>query len=105
MDQLASVSFFEDKDHDDGNCNQCGMDKAAFSCCHDQIVSYKISDSHQPSIDVQLPLILITNNSFLNELVYDLSFNNSEVFYLEGDNSPPQSLSNKRYRTLRVFRI
>jgi hypothetical protein len=105
MDQLASVSFFEDKDHDDGNCDQCGMDKAAFSCCHDQVVSYKISDSHQPSGDVQLSPALTIIYTFLIDEVYDPAFKNADLVYLEADKSPPQNLSNKRYRTLRVFRI
>ncbi|MFO0414126.1 MAG: HYC_CC_PP family protein [Bacteroidota bacterium] len=105
MDQLASVSFFEDKDHDDGNCDQCGMDKAAFSCCHDQVVSYKISDSHQPSGDVQFSPALTIIYTFLIDEFYDPVFKNADLVYLEADKSPPQNLSNKRYRTLRVFRI
>jgi hypothetical protein len=105
MDQLASVSFFEDKDHDDGNCNRCGMDKSAFTCCHDEVVSYKISDSHQPSGDVQLPLALIIIHTLFNDGVYNPVFQNAELVYSNSDISPPQSLSNKRYRTLKVFRI
>jgi len=103
MDEFASVSFFEDKDHDDGNCNRCGMDKSAFTCCHDQVVVYKINDSHQPSEDVQFSFALNIIPTLLNIEVYDTSLQNAELVY--SDNSPPQNLSNKRYRTLKVFRI
>jgi len=105
MDELASVTLFENKDHSDGECNLCGMDKTAFSCCHDETVSYKIGDSHQPAGDVQLPLVFFISKLFLTEDTYDFAFYNVEKTVLAEDNSPPQSLSNKRYRTLRVFRI
>lgn len=105
MDQLASISLFDDKDHDDGNCSKCGMDKRQYSCCNDQVVSLKIEDIHQPSFEIDLPSVQFNQIvSFENDA--DFSFlRQTELTSFKENESPPESLSNKRYRTLRVFRI
>jgi len=105
MDQLASISLFDDKDHDDGNCSKCGMDKRQYTCCNDQVVSLKIEDTHQPSFEIGLPSVQFHKIVDL-EYVDDVSFLlQTELTSFKENESPPELLSNKRYRTLRIFRI
>jgi hypothetical protein len=105
MDQLASVSFFEDKDHNDGNCSRCGMDKKEFACCNDQIVSLKIEDTHQPASVIDFPFVLFQKIIYYKEDISNTYSHQSEKIFFKENESPPKSLSNKRYKTLRVFRI
>jgi len=104
MNQLASLSFSHEADHEDGTCGGCGMDKSENSCCKDHLITYKIEDCHQPAASVSEPAVCV---SFLHLFIQAdtpdaLTASQSLVVF---DHSPPSGSFNKRYRDLQVFRI
>lgn len=105
MDQLASVSLFDDKDHNDGNCSRCGMDKKEFSCCNDQSISLKIEDTHQPAFEIDIPFVQFQKVVHYNENLNCSFLSQHDLTSFQEYESLPRLLSNKRYKTLRVFRI
>lgn len=104
MGKISSVNFGHDKDHDDGNCGKCGMDKTENHCCKDETQYVKLTDSHQASVtDVYLSAVsavlpvsvvdMITTEQGLTKLPSNYYF------------SPPPKNLNKVYLALNVFRI
>jgi len=104
MNQLASLSFTHETDHEDGKCDGCGMDKSENSCCSDRQITYKIEDCHQPSASISEPAVSICflPLSELADVPDALTVSHSNTGF---DLSPPVGSLNKRYRDLQVFRI
>lgn len=104
MGKIASVSLMHDKDHDDGNCSKCGMDKTENHCCKDDVIVVKLNDTHQPSV---ISWVLSGISQELPQQPVDLTISeqgtssDTPIHYL----APPPASSNKLYREVQVFRI
>jgi hypothetical protein len=103
MNQFSSLSFFHHQDHDDGNCNRCGMDMNENKCCSDYQFSYKIQDAHQST---SLSVLMKTEMPLVSRLesVEVAAIKNELVWYSQIHISPDIQ-TNKRYRDFCVFRI
>jgi hypothetical protein len=104
MGKISSVSFTHEKDHEDGSCGKCGMDKTENHCCKDETQYIKITDSHQASVKTFVPVDFMAE---LPAVEIDMiaaqqgSSVISSIYYLP---PPPKNL-NKVYLALNVFRI
>lgn len=104
MGKVTSVSFSYEKDHNNGSCNKCGMDKTENHCCADDVKSIKLSDTHQASTYSFELTVLSTIQPqsfvFLNDAVQGVS-----SLPLFNYSSPPPKTFNKVYLDLNTFRI
>jgi hypothetical protein len=104
MGKIASVSLMQEKDHDDGDCSKCGMNKTVHHCCKDDVFVLKLNETHQPSlikwvlnsISQEHPQQFVDLTASLQGFSFDVPVSSD---------SPPPFASNKRYRAMRVFRI
>jgi hypothetical protein len=104
MGKVSSVSFSHEKDHNDGSCSKCGMDKTENHCCKDEAKSIKLSDTHQSSSNsfelsslssVQPQRIIVLNEA--EQGVSELPIINYS--------SPPPKVFNKVYLDINTLRI
>lgn len=103
MNQFSSLSFFHHQDHDDGNCNRCGMDMNENKCCSDYQFSYKIQDTHQPT---SLSVLMKTEMPFVSRLEsVEVAESKIELVWYSQIHIPPNIQTNKLYRDFCVFRI
>lgn len=104
MGKVSSVTFGHEKDHSDGTCGKCGMNKTENHCCSDETQFLKITDSHQST---NLPQFI--ENVCLSLPVVEISFQLSGQGQTEQAHatyfSPPASTLNKVYLAIHVFRI
>jgi hypothetical protein len=104
MGKISSVNFGHEKDHEDGSCSKCGMDKTENHCCKDETQYLKLTDSHQASA---IGLQLADNAAVLPVCKIDINTaqqGNSWIapnYYF----SPPPKNLNKVYLAVNVFRI
>ncbi len=104
LGKISSVSFNHGKDHDDGACSKCGMNKTENHCCKDDVKAVKLNDSHQASafafelasISAEAPVHL----TLLHEPEQGLSATPLTEYF-----SPPPKTLNKVYRGINVFLI
>lgn len=104
MGKISSVTFGHEKDHNDGQCSKCGMNKTENHCCTDETQFVKLTDSQQTT---NLPELIETVS--ISIPVIDISLQLSEqgqtvepyTHYF----SPPPPALNKVYLAVNVFRI
>ncbi len=104
MDRIVSVSFGHEKDHEDGSCSRCGMNKIENHCCADESFFVKLSDTHQASGFVHEHLLLsyMLPVAFVNLTTAEQG--NTATCIIDNF-SPPPPVLNKLYLANCVFRI
>ncbi len=104
MGKISSVSFGNEKDHSDGECGKCGMNKTENHCCGDETQFIKLTDSQQ---NTKLPELL--HSVAMQVPVTPVSFNEMEqgncITPVLDYFSPPLPTLNKVYMAINVFRI
>lgn len=104
MGKFSSISFGHEKDHNDGNCDKCGMLKTENHCCKDEVSEVKLNDAHQiSSIDFELSGISASQPVQmvgLNDPEQGLSAPPVNAYV-----SPPPKTFNKVYLDVRNFLI
>jgi hypothetical protein len=104
MGKISSVNFGHEKDHEDGSCSKCGMDKTENHCCKDETQYVKLSDSHQAS----------STDFFISDVLAAVPVCKIDISTAEQGNtkipstsyfSPPPKNLNKVYLAVNVFRI
>ena len=104
MGNVSSVSFNHEKDHSDGSCSKCGMDKTENHCCKDEVKTVKLSDTHQASSFsfelADLSSLQPIRFVFLNEAEQGVT-----AFPIFNYSSPPPRTFNKVYLDVNTFRI
>jgi hypothetical protein len=104
MGRISSVTFNHDKDHEDGACGKCGMNKTEHHCCGDVVKMVKLSDSHQASNFsfelVSISALLPNHETVLHQPEQGVSPAPSTDYF-----SPPPKTLNKVYRDINVFLI
>jgi hypothetical protein len=104
MGKIASVTFQHDKDHDDGSCGKCGMEKTTNHCCKDETQFFKLTDVHQSASATAAFLAFASTFHFnftdFNNTVQGISPNPRTTYF-----SPPLPVYNKVYLANNVFRI
>jgi hypothetical protein len=104
MGKVASVTFGNEQDHNDGNCSKCGMNKTETHCCNDETEFIKLTDSQQ----FNYLLELIQGSSMLppvETIALQVSEQGNSMEPFIDYFSPPPPTLNKVYLALNVFRI
>jgi hypothetical protein len=104
MGEMVSMAFGHHADHED-TCGDCGMASNESSCCKDESLLLKVNDNHQPSS------FHFHSQKNFSAGSYDFPCCYPVVQKATGllPSIPPDTYSgwqtNKRYVSLRVFRI
>jgi hypothetical protein len=104
MGKISSVTFGHKKDHSDGTCGKCGMDKTENHCCSDETQFIKLTDSQQST---KLPELL-QSVSLIAPVVFasmQIPVQGTTVEPYTDYFSPPPPTLNKVYLAVSVFRI
>lgn len=104
MGKIASVTFGHEKDHSDGDCGKCGMDKTENHCCKDETQFIKLTDSQQTSKLSELLQTVIVSIP-ITETCLQLPQQGLTVEPYTDYFSPPPATLNKVYLSVNVFRI
>lgn len=104
MNRIASISFGHEKDHSDGSCSKCGMNKTSNHCCKDDVQFVKVKDAHTAVVAVD-DLVLTAEALPVAEIDLQDAAQGATVQRHDSYFSSPPGASNKIYRTIRVFRI
>lgn len=104
MGKISSVTFGHEKDHNDGECSKCGMNKTENHCCTDETQFVKLTDSQQTtnlpelikSVSITVPVI---------DISLQLPEQGQTVEPYTNYFSPPPPALNKVYLAVNVFRI
>jgi len=104
MNRIASISFGHERDHEDGSCSKCGMNKTSNHCCKDDVQFVKVNDAHTAVVPVD-DLIHTAETLPVAEIDLQDAAQGATVEHNDSYFSPPPGAFNKIYRTIRVFRI
>jgi hypothetical protein len=104
MGKVSSVSFIHEKDHSDGSCNKCGMDKTENHCCKDEAKSIKLSDTHQ-SLSYSFELASLSSVQPQRYILLNEAEQGVSGFPIINYSSTPPKTFNKVYLDVNTFRI
>lgn len=104
MGKISSVSFIHEKDHNDGSCNKCGMDKTENHCCKDEVKSIKLSDTHQSS-SLAFELASLSSVQPQRFILLTEAEQGISALPIINYSSPPPKTFNKVYLDVNTFRI
>jgi hypothetical protein len=104
MGKISSVTFGHEKDHNDGTCNKCGMNKTESHCCNDESQFIKLTDAQQLSKEAAtIALFSVTLPETITALQDPLQGFSIEPYITYS--TPPPPVLNKIYLAVNVFRI
>lgn len=104
MGKIASVTFSHERDHDDGNCGKCGMNKTENHCCTDDVKFVKITDAHQ-STQPATEFNTIDINILSYQINFTISSQGNSIEPFSVYSSPPPKTLNKVYLAVNTFLI
>ncbi len=104
MGKVSSITFNDETDHNDGECDKCGMVKTENHCCKDEITTGKMNDSHQTST-VAFELAAASSAAPVRITVLSDPEQGQSAIPLLTYFSPPPRVLNRVYLDVNVFRI